>query len=294
MQLSDWLASNIKLLDTAGDPTSRLDLLVLLEDATGKDRGWLLANPQLELKDAVAQCGLTNLAGLNRMVRRRAKHEPLAYIRSKSEFYRREFYIDRRVLEPRPESETMIDLLKKYNSVDKNFQRKMTVVDVGCGSGALGITAVKEIADCHVIAIDIDPGCLEVTNINSAKHGVSLEVLKGNLLSAIHDQGTRPTETVYILLCNLPYVPDDFQINDAALLEPRTAIFGGPDGIDIYRELFDQAKDFSPTPRLIMTESLPPQHEALTSVARAAGFKLLETDDFIQVFSSSEPFPARP
>ena len=67
--------------------------------------------------------------------------------------------------------------------------------------------------------------------------------------------------------------------------EPRLAIFGGPDGLDLYRKMFEQLKSFKTKPKFILTESMPPQHEALAEIAESAGFQLLRTDDFIQVFT---------
>ena len=90
-----------------------------------------------------------------------------------------------------------------------------------------------------------------------------------------------------VLLCNLPYVPDKFQLNRAALNEPRLAIFGGPDGLDVYRNLFKQCTDLKLVPGYVLTESMPPQHKQLIDIAQVAGFRLLKADDFIQLFATA-------
>src|SRR5215471_10178286 len=108
MTIISWLQSSTLKLTEAGITTARLDCLVLLEDETGEDRSWLLAHPEHSLQIETTQ-------KLNKKVIQRARHEPLAYIRKKTEFYGREFYIDHHVLEPRPESETMIDVLKQLS-----------------------------------------------------------------------------------------------------------------------------------------------------------------------------------
>jgi release factor glutamine methyltransferase len=87
-----------------------------------------------------------------------------------------------------------------------------------------------------------------------------------------------------ILLCNLPYVPDGFQINTAASHEPHHAIFGGPDGLDLYRKLFDQIAKLSNQPLLILIEAIPPQHDQLTDIAQRLGYQEIDRQDFIQVF----------
>jgi release factor glutamine methyltransferase len=99
---------------------------------------------------------------------------------------------------------------------------------------------------------------------------------------------SRPLRSYDVILANLPYVPDKWKINEAAMAEPKIAIFGGPDGLDIYRKLFTQLKRFTWKPKYLLTESLPPQHPKLAEIAAQFGFKLLSSDDFIQVFIPSK------
>ncbi len=272
MNGSVWLKTAYQKLSEAGVGTARLDCLVILEDVTGKDRGWLLAHPEHELTK-------TQIKKLDDQIKRRAKHEPLAYIRGKTEFYGREFIVNKHVLEPRPESETMIDLLKNELSIYFiSKEAPWKVVDVGTGSGALGITARLEIMKARVVLIDIDKHCLAVAEENLVRHDTEAELLQSDLLKNYEHSAD-------VLLCNLPYVPDDWHINEAAAHEPRLAIFGGKDGLDLYRELFVQIKQREQKPKFVLTESLPPQHQTLQKIAATSNYKLLKTDDFIQVFT---------
>lgn len=269
MTVSIWLAYAKDKLETAGIGTARLDSQLLLADMLEHDRSWLLAHPDTVITED------TN-SRLDKQLEERVKHIPLAYIRGKTEFYGREFYVDRRVLEPRPESETMIDMLKKLPGADGGIE----IVDVGTGSGALAITAKLELPRAIVIATDIDPGCLEVAEKNAAKHHVNIKFAQGDLLEPV---SVRHGVSV-VTLANLPYVPDDYQINQAAMQEPRMAIFGGEDGLDPYRKLFAQAAGFSERPKYVLTESLPPQHKQLAFIAARHGFRQTKEDDFIQLF----------
>jgi release factor glutamine methyltransferase len=140
----------------------------------------------------------------------------------------------------------------------------------------LAVTAKLELPKARVTAIDIDPGCLAVAAENCKKYQLDITLLQSDLLEKYDG-------TADVLLCNLPYVPDDFQINQAALHEPKIAIYGGPDGLDLYRKLFSQ---LSSRPRSILTESLPPQHRNLAEIAKNCGYKLADEDDFIQLFSA--------
>jgi release factor glutamine methyltransferase len=270
MTVSEWIERNTELLNEAGIATARLDCLVLLEETLGKDRGWLLAHPETEVDTII-------MKQLDGLISRRAGHEPLAYVRGKTEFYGRDFIITPDVLEPRPESETMIELFKKLDLDDDS-----RVLDAGCGSGAIGITAKLERPELKVDLLDVDEACLGVAEQNCRKHNVELTLHAGDLLDGLSGRYTA-------ILANLPYVPDGHTVNQAAMQEPRIAIFGGADGLDLYRRMFGQLKTLGADskPRYVLTESLPFQHEALAGIARETGYRLEMTDDFIQQYSQA-------
>jgi release factor glutamine methyltransferase len=270
MTIGSWLQAATAMLQAAGIGTARLDCLVLLEDVLNTNRTHILAHPEHQITDA-------NQRTLDSMMQRRQQHIPLAYIRGKTEFYGREFIINDYVLEPRPESETMVELLiEAVASADVST----TIVDVGTGSGALAITTKLEIPQADTLAIDIDTNCLQLAKRNAKLLQADITFLSGNLLAPLAKAKLdKPT----ILLCNLPYVPENFQLNQAATHEPRLAIFGGKDGLDLYRQLFVQVTNL-PTVQQIFTESLPPQHESLAAIARAAGWRERKEQDFIQLF----------
>ncbi len=266
MRLKSLLAHGQKKLEAAGISSARLDVLILLEDMLHRDRSWILAHPEHELNNL-------QVRRLLRKAERRAGHVPLAYIRGHTEFYGRHFKVNRHVLEPRPESETMIELLLKLK-----LPPKPSIADIGTGNGAIGITAALEITGSRVDLYEISSGALAVAKHNVHLHELRLHARKMNLLS-------RPLRPYDALLCNLPYVPDHWQINQAALAEPKIAIFGGPDGLDLYRKLFKQLQRFTWKPRYVLTEALPPQHEQLAAIAAAHGFALQSSQDFIQIFT---------
>ncbi len=266
MTVGQFLKAGQAKLDDAGISSARLDTLILLEDMLHKDRGWLLAHPESKLTPLQAK-------RLDRKVERRTRHVPLAYIRGFTEFYGRRFRVNRHVLEPRPESETMIELLKSLR-----LPAKPAIADIGTGNGAIGITAALEIPGSIVDLYDISAGCVAAAKYNSHLHELRLHVRKMNLLS-------RPLRPYDVVLANMPYVPERWKINEAALHEPKIAIFGGKDGLDVYRKLFHQLRRFTWKPSYILTESLPPQHASLAAIATQNGFKLLKADDFIQVFT---------
>jgi release factor glutamine methyltransferase len=171
----------------------------------------------------------------------------------------------------------MIDLLKELE-ID---HRECRVADIGTGSGAIGITAALEVPGLEAHLTDIDPECLTTAQANARQHNVLASFHEGDLLEPLLPFRPLP----HVLLCNLPYVPDSHTINEAAMFEPKHAIFGGSDGLDLYRRLFDQIDELEEKPLFILTESLPFQHEALAAIATEHGYKQQDTRGFIQLFN---------
>lgn len=272
MQIIAWLKEATTLLEKESG-TAQLDAEVMLARVLNVDRSWLHAHPEFEIpKD--------NLELLTGYVKRRAQHEPLAYILESTEFYGRNFYITNGVLVPRSESETMIDICTKYY-VDKK-KDEFFLVDVGTGSGALVITAVLETNIKYALAIDIDVKCLDVAKKNIDKYNLNIELENSDLLDCLMNKNVKNKSL--LILANLPYVPEKYSINSEARNEPSHAIFGGQDGLDLYRKLFNQLDDTKAGSIAIFTESLPFQHAELSSIAEKHGFTLVKCEDFIQVF----------
>ncbi|HEY1645833.1 MAG TPA: HemK/PrmC family methyltransferase [Candidatus Saccharimonadales bacterium] len=272
MTNGEYLNYATRLLESASIETARLDSLILMEFTLGIDRAKILA--ELDGKITFQQKNV-----LNKILSKRAKHVPISQIVHNTEFYGRSFYINRYVLEPRPESETIIDVLKSLLDTDKGLSMldHIKIADVGTGSGALGITAYLELDNPQVDLIDIDSEALKVAKRNVVLHTIDCRVIQADLLP-------KKVEEYDILLCNLPYVPDDFKINLAAGHEPSIAIFGGKDGLDIYRKLFNLVTIRQHRPLYILSESLPPSHKDMVRLAGKAGYRLELTDDFIQAF----------
>jgi release factor glutamine methyltransferase len=273
MTINDWLKSSTEILKQSKISTARLDAIILLEDILKKDRSWLLAHDEEKIAEDLLKL-------LNSQIDRRKNHEPLAYIRGKCEFYGYDFIVSPATLQPRSETETIVSLAKEL--IEKNQLEKANLLDVGTGSGAIAISIKKEIPSLNVFATEIQPSALKIAKQNAKKLDANIVFFKGNLLEPILNQ------PIDIILTNLPYVPLSHTINESAMQEPSVAIFGGEDGLDLYRQLFRQTNSLVSKPRFIITESLPFQHKALTKISNIHNYKLLTTEDFIQVFSFQE------
>ncbi len=257
-----WLKDATHQLNDAGIESARLDALILLEDILSTNRAHLLAHPETELDNE-------QVDELEAQIKRRINHEPLAYIRGHNEFYGRNFMVNAHVLIPRPESEAMIDLLKALPKVAR-------ITDVGTGSGCLGITAALELPGSTVLCTDIDENCLAIARTNAQRHGVAIETRQGDLLTGSPD----------LVLANLPYVPVAHPVNQAAQHEPAQALYGGPDGLDLYRRLFKNL-----TCSYVITEAMPDQQAALAEIARKACFYQQNVQGCAQLFVT-QPLPA--
>lgn len=271
MRLDDFITHTTKQLTDSGIITARLDCLILLEDELAIDRASLLAHPEMILSNEVIE-------RLQAKVVRRCTHEPLAYICGTAAFYGRDFIVTPNVLVPRPETESVIDLLKTLDL--SKLPKTLGIADIGTGSGCIGITAALELPAARVDLIDISPDALAVAQDNVAKHALTKRV--ECYIADLLEDSTRPYD---IILTNLPYVPDGFPINEAAQKEPALALFSGVDGMEHYKRFWQQlaARPQQPT-AYVLTESFPNQHHFNATLARQAGFTLINMSDFIQVF----------
>lgn len=276
MTIQEWLGSTHAQLASAGIATARLDSLVLMSDELAHDKSWVLAH-----SDHILQRSEIDI--LNTKVAQRMQHIPLAYIRGKVEFYGRNLSVCKHVLVPRPESESIIELLKALPSP----RSQSTIIDIGTGSGALAITVKLEFPAMRVIATDIDKTCLKLAKQNAVDLSAQIEFLQGDLLEPLTSISLE-TNSQTTLMCNLPYVPIDFPINRAATHEPSTALFSGYDGLDHYLKLCAQLDVLSATPDYILTESLVIQHAELTKLLGHHGYIMHSSDSLAQCFKHTK------
>lgn len=268
MTIKDWIIKASNELKAVGIDSARLDSQMIVEEIYKKNRAWVLANLDTEISTSKRQ-------KLNNLFNQRLDYYPMAYILGRSEFYGHDFVISMNVLQPRPESEDFIEILAE---IMENFDSPR-VADVGTGSGALGITASLKWPKMVMDLIDIDDLALENAKINANKFTTPVKLIKSNLLDnakAHYD----------ILLCNLPYVPDDYPINKPTQHEPKLALFGGLDGLDVYRKLATQLQKRQKKPLFLLIESLELQHSEITNIFAKLGYKLQKTCGLVQLYKN--------
>jgi len=232
------LCNAYKKLTSAKINSAHLDAELLLSFTIKKTREYILAHQDKKITKKQAD-------KFNNLIRQRAKLVPVAYLINMKEFYGREFFIDERVLVPRPETELFIDELRI-----KNYELGITtnIIDIGVGSGCIIISLVKELEknrNMKFFAIDISKDALTVARKNARLHSVDkkIQFLHGNLLAPFLKNQSLVTCNL-ILVANLPYLTST-QIKQSPSIkhEPKLALTAGKDGLKYYRELAEQIKE---------------------------------------------------
>lgn len=271
--LSSWLSSAIKRLESVEVPSARLDCLIMLSDLFAKDKSWVLANLDAELLDA------RRLRTLNNWLLKREQHIPLAYIRGRVEFYGREFAVTPRVLIPRPETEEMVDLIKSLADLPRDNGYRPLLIDVGTGSGCIGITARLERPELEVWLTDIDEGALSVAKQNFRALKDELRINKHWKMQYYqHDllKDWHTSRFASIITANLPYVAKGFPISPDANHEPELALFAEDEGYRLIEELLPQAAKVLLPGGYLVLESDPWQQDRIAASAAAHGFSVYD------------------
>lgn len=236
------------------------------------DRSWLVANDELPVAGSARKQS-------DEMLRRRAKGVPLAYLLGEKEFYGRRFLVNPAVLIPRPETETLIDLIKGLA-----LGRRPRFLEVGTGSGCIAITLALEFPQAEVLATDLSTRALEVAEANDNLHEGRIELVQSNLL---RDLALRRGERFDVLVANLPYVNKAWEWvePDNLRFEPKMALYArAENGLSLYRRLLKEARQKLEVAYLVL-EADPCQHLALQQMAREYGFWPVRAEGFGLVFS---------
>ena len=224
MTVKTALLQGTEILESAGVPVARLTAEVLLAHAIRCDRSWLYAHDNDELKEVW-------WIHYGRYLHERTQGKPTQYITKRQEFYGRDFTVGPAVLIPRPETEHVVEQAL-------GLWRDGLIVDAGTGSGAIAITLALE-TGATVIATDISAAALAVAQGNARALEARVGFVCCDLLAAVR------TESASLVVSNPPYVPaaDRSVIQrEVVEYEPHVALFGGADGMALYRRLIKDAR----------------------------------------------------
>jgi release factor glutamine methyltransferase len=242
-------------LTNEGVESPRLDAELLLAHVLNTNRAAVLAHPERHLTQK-------ELTRFRTLLARRAAREPLAYVLGWREFYGLDFAVDARVLIPRPETELLVE---RTVALARRLPAPR-IADVGAGSGAIAVTLAVQLPAALIFALDESAGALAVTEANARRHGVAGRVrcLRGDLLDLL-------PEPVDLITANLPYVTSEEWAGlppEIREYEPRTALDGGRDGLDLVRRLLATAHPHLKPGGAILLEIGAAQGMAATAAAR--------------------------
>lgn len=253
-------------LRTAGVQASTLEARELVCFASGKTRQQLQRDGQLYVPPAVEEQARA-------LVRRHLAGEPVAYLIGEWEFYGLPLDIDRQVLIPRADTETLVDCALPF----LRGQAGSRVLDLCAGSGCIGLAVASQVADCRVTLGDISEGALRICRQNIRRNDLSDRVapLQVNAMAA----PPRQLGTYDCILCNPPYIPTggiaglDVSVRD---FEPHDALDGGEDGLDFYRAVSSLWREALHTGGMLFFEVGIGQADDVLRIMRSFGFGDLE------------------
>ena len=258
------LDAAITFLESQQITGARLDSELLLAYAMHQDRAWLLAHGDDEIPTHQA-------TDFESLISRRSEHIPVVHLTGTREFYGLDIDITPDVLTPRVETEQMVEWAIKY------APKGSRLIDIGTGSGAIAIAIAAHRPDLHITATEITDEALAVATRNNKKHHATIEIIKSDLWENV----TGKYDTI---VTNLPYLREDADLMPEVRKEPAVALFGGQDGLDLYRRfLKDLPAHLSPG-GFLFTECDPWQHEDLIKEAGIAGLSPIEQGYFILGF----------
>ena len=276
------VASGALLLEQAGIETARLDAECLVAAVLGCARWQLTLEPHRRLAP-------DEFGRILRLLQRRERREPLAYVLGTREFWSLPLAVSAGVLVPRPETETLVEAalaawgeLRAESREPRAASREMraesgeagpTIVELCTGSGAVAIALAKELPTARLLATDVSWRALRVARANAERHGVAPRIafLRGDLWRAVNGQA--PAGSVDLVVANPPYLrsPELATLMPEVRWEPRLALDGGADGLRVLREIVASSPDRLRPGGALLLEIGADQAEAVGALMAASG-----------------------
>jgi len=251
------IANNI-LKDNCNN-SYQLDSELLMSKIFEKDRKFIILNSNKKLSEE-------KLEQFNCLINKRSKGEPIAYLLNKKDFWKYEFYIDKGILIPRPDSEVVVDQILKLTNNKDNLR----ILDIGVGSGCLLLSVLKERKNFHGVGIDISKKCIDISNINASKLEISNRVKffksdVDNFNFGKYD----------LIVSNPPYIKMlDFNNlkKDVINFEPKLALYGGLDGTSEIRKVIKKSSELIKKNGKFILEIAYDQKNKVIKLLRDKGF----------------------
>ena len=261
MTIRELLHETAQAFETTGIPSARLDAEVLLAFCLGCDRLEFYKSPDQQINEE-------SQILFQKLITRRQKWEPVAYITGRKEFWSFTLEINSHVLIPRPDTEVIVE---EALSLHREIAcKEIRILDIGTGSGAIAIALAKEIPQARIIATDISSAALEVARKNARHLGVASQIdfRLGNLFE--------PVDGVFdFLVSNPPYIAaDEYEKLPAGVksYEPKEALLAGKSGMEFYEKLVYQADNYLKNDAWLLLEIGATQEQRLRRIMENAKF----------------------
>ena len=235
MKIKDILIKANSILKENNIDDANLKVKILLSDLLGKNKEYLMIHDDEEIED-----GLSNI--FFEKIERLKNHEPLQYIINKQEFMGFDFYVDKNVLIPQPDTENLVEeIILLTELLRKNEKTELRILDMCTGSGAIAISISKLIRNCLVYASDISQDALKIAEENSSRNQANVMFFESDLFEKISE-----LYKFDIIVSNPPYIESDTinSLSEEVKNEPILALDGGEDGLDFYRKIVKESKKY--------------------------------------------------
>ena len=235
MKIKDILIKANSILKENNIDDANLKAKILLSDLLGKNKEYLMIHDDEEIED-----GLSNI--FFEKIERLKNHEPLQYIINKQEFMGFDFYVDKNVLIPQPDTENLVEeVILLTELLRKNEKTELRILDMCTGSGAIAISISKLIRNCLVYASDISRDALKIAEENSSRNQANVLLFESDLFEKISE-----LYKFDIIVSNPPYIESNTinSLSEEVKNEPILALDGGEDGLDFYRKIIKEARRY--------------------------------------------------
>ncbi|MFQ5687513.1 MAG: peptide chain release factor N(5)-glutamine methyltransferase [Candidatus Scalindua sp.] len=251
----------------------------LLSVVLSCDRAKLYTNPDEIISN-------TDISRYKELINERIRHIPLQYITHHAEFMSLDFFVDERVLIPRPETEILVETVLENAHGKQYSNRKITIMDIGTGSGNIAVSLAKNLSDVEIYASDISQEALEIAKKNAQRHKVvdKVHLLHGDLSGAFISHIDQ--RSVDFIVSNPPYVSESEWKNlepELRYHEPREALVAGKDGLCFYRQIIRDASDWLMPDGYLVIEIGETQANAIITLMESEGhYKDIEISNDLQ------------
>ncbi|MEX0346662.1 MAG: peptide chain release factor N(5)-glutamine methyltransferase [Rhizobiaceae bacterium] len=264
LNLRSLMTESRTALIRAGIANPALDVRLLTENATGLSALELSTNPDWTVPDDMVRL-------IRATVERRANHEPVHRILGYREFYGLHLSLSQATLEPRPDTEALVDIVVPRAREIAAEHGKCHILDLGTGTGAIALALLDQVANATAVATDISENALVTARKNALAHG-----LEDRIETLVSDWFANVDRKFHIIVSNPPYIPTrsldslDREVRDH---DPKTALDGGRDGLEAYRSIAAEVREYLYPQGVVGVEVGHDQRTAVTAIFGAAEFR---------------------